>query len=675
MKYIVSFLSVCCFVGALFSLGVFADVGNTLKDFKERQKILLFESDYGDIDSEDISIFSLSKRADLFGSIAQNVGEKISATEQKQRALLTEILTLEQSLTEIEEDIEKTKNRVESINATIINIKNQVQANKNTIQLLKKKIDSNREILYKYMVYIYKKSNYFSDEEDIDAIKSILLSGGDVSTLINDLYFKGIIQVTGQKLIEQHRQYVSDLYIKRISLEKQEDNLKKLRKLGIIESKSLQDKRDFQRNILEQSKGQDSLYQRYIDDKVEIEKQLKVKAFQEQLKLNSIRRKLLEKYNCDFVDLSEPSVQEGTLTDACLTLNKIIYSESQLESFSQLEQNIFAWPASPTYGITAYFRDDEYKAQFGDDHDALDIRLPQGSSIRAAAEGYVTFIQVPESPDYAFVAVKHADGFTTVYGHVSEVLVQELDFVEKGQVIAKSGGEVGTYGAGYLSTGPHLHFEVFQNKEFVDPLNFLDTSYISFNSLPERYQFKFYTDFKLRKGYEYSRAETNTGGRTFRIEGETETERQQNFIQTYAAPAFRNWDMWVEESLDGNVDPTFVMCLGLAESGLGRNLKTPYNVGNVGNTDSGAVKAYPNARSGVYWVVRTLNNRFLGQYDTIDKLSCYGNTRAKLCDSNNPVGHYVYASSPDSWHSNVTKCMSHIKGRFVPDNYEFRLLQ
>jgi hypothetical protein len=338
---------------------VFADVGQILKDFKQRQQELLFESDYRDIDNEDISIFSISKKLDIYSSIADNVWDQISNTERQQQQLFNEILTLEQQIEQLETDIQKTKNRVDSINDTIITVKNQIQANKNTIQLLKNKIETNREILYKYMVYIYKKSNYFSDDEDIDTFKSILLSWGDTSELINDLYFKWIIQVTGQTLIEKHRQYVSDLYIKRISLEKQEDNLKKLRKLWIIESKSLQDKQDFQNNILEASKWQDALYQKYIEDKVEIEKQLKVRAFQEQIKFNSIKNKLLDQYGCTFVDVSKVSVEGWSLTPQCLSLNKIIYSESQLESFSSLEQNIFSWPVPPSYGITAYFRDDE----------------------------------------------------------------------------------------------------------------------------------------------------------------------------------------------------------------------------------------------------------------------------------------------------------------------------
>jgi hypothetical protein len=37
-------------------------------------------------------------------------------------------------------------------------------------------------------------------------------------------------------------------------------------------------------------------------------------------------------------------------------------------------------------------------------------------------------------------------------------------------------------------------------------------------------------------------------------------------IDKYAVGAFRDWKMWVDESLDGNIDPTFVMCIGLAET-------------------------------------------------------------------------------------------------------------
>jgi len=63
-------------------------------------------------------------------------------------------------------------------------------------------------------------------------------------------------------------------------------------------------------------------------------------------------------------------------------------------------------------------------------------------------------------------------------------------------------------------------------------------------------------------------------------------------------------------------------------------------------------------------MIRTFNNRYLGDYTEIQQLSRYGNEDG-----------LIYASSPDHWHNNIIKCMSSIKGYQVPDDYNFRLMQ
>ncbi|MDD5606143.1 MAG: peptidoglycan DD-metalloendopeptidase family protein [Patescibacteria group bacterium] len=140
----------------------------------------------------------------------------------------------------------------------------------------------------------------------------------------------------------------------------------------------------------------------------------------------------------------------------------------------ELNQGNFAlqWPV-PSRQISAGFHDADYAARFGMQHNAIDIPTPQGTPIRAPADAFVSKIRFDGSNAYSYIVLDHGNGMVTVYGHVSSVAVSVGQFVPVGSVIGGSGGTPGSTGAGWLTTGPHLHFEVWLDGQARNPLAYL----------------------------------------------------------------------------------------------------------------------------------------------------------------------------------------------------------
>jgi murein DD-endopeptidase MepM/ murein hydrolase activator NlpD len=157
------------------------------------------------------------------------------------------------------------------------------------------------------------------------------------------------------------------------------------------------------------------------------------------------------------------------------SLEKTVREKLAQKENSGLEDKMsgFVWPA-PKNTITATFYDPSYpfRKSIGE-HSGIDIRAAQGTTLRAAASGYVARVKFDGSTAYAYIMIIHADGFSTVYGHVSAVSVRDDEYVTQGQVIGRTGGAPRTAGAGSFSTGPHLHFEIRKNGIPINPLPYL----------------------------------------------------------------------------------------------------------------------------------------------------------------------------------------------------------
>lgn len=145
----------------------------------------------------------------------------------------------------------------------------------------------------------------------------------------------------------------------------------------------------------------------------------------------------------------------GRMPDRTSTVSRGASSRSSSSSSSSTS---YAWPVKGR--ITSGFG-----LRSGGFHEAIDIGVPTGTTVRAARAGKVTFSGWASGYGY-LVKISHGNGYETRYAHNSKLLVNVGQQVEQGQAIAYS-GSTGN------STGPHLHFEIRKNGVELNPISVL----------------------------------------------------------------------------------------------------------------------------------------------------------------------------------------------------------
>ena len=320
---------------------------------------------------------------------------------------------------------------------------------------------------------------------------------------------------------------------------------------------------------------------------------------------------------------------------------------------SEKETSQAAWPAYPVSQISTIFKDADFEKENGFKNLSVEMSVDQGTPVYAMRDGVVYSVH-QGTDQVAWVLIVHTDGYVSAYSYLSSIAVEPGELVKRGQFIGRSGGEPGTAGAGFRSEGANLTFYLFKDGTAIDPLTVLDLSVVMDKDkvLPEEYKLKYFND-QYERPIDITKVSVLKGG--------TAEERTQRFLNSYAVGTYRNVDFWDQVVAGTNIDRDMVICIGFAESSLGKFLSTNNNIGNVGNNDRGDRIAYNNPFNGARLIALTLNNQYLGDYHTIKQLSRYGNEDGK-----------IYASSPINWQSNVQKCLSKIKGFYVPEDYPFR---
>ncbi len=100
-------------------------------------------------------------------------------------------------------------------------------------------------------------------------------------------------------------------------------------------------------------------------------------------------------------------------------------------------------------------------------HFAIDVVAKKGTPVKAVADGTVIFSEWTTETGYVII-IKHTNNYISVYKHNGTLLKQQGDLVQSGEAIANLGS------SGELTTGPHLHFELWSNGYAVNPSNYID---------------------------------------------------------------------------------------------------------------------------------------------------------------------------------------------------------
>src|SRR3989344_5665837 len=151
---------------------------------------------------------------------------------------------------------------------------------------------------------------------------------------------------------------------------------------------------------------------------------------------------------------------------------EIFEFESRLQIFIDpskvppARSGVLAWPLD-NISITQFFgrTTDSVRLYLSGTHNGVDFRAGVGTRVKASDSGVVSALGNTDEVRgcYSFgrwVLVRHGNGLSTLYSHLSATQVTLGQQVERGATIALSGGAPGTFGAGY-STGPHLHFGTY----------------------------------------------------------------------------------------------------------------------------------------------------------------------------------------------------------------------
>jgi len=378
-------------------------------------------------------------------------------SKQEIESLSSEISAKKEKVKELEQSIEEYKKKSDETRSQSVSLRNQLAVIENQLVQIELDIEITELKIETLELEIQELALGIADKEQVIVRQQKILG-----EIIRTLHYE-----QNKKYIEVVAAYdnFSDFYTRIQYVKSVEQDLSKSAKAIRLAKEKLEEKKD---QTEAHKKSVETVKERLSQRKKDLEEQ---SAFRETLLAET--RSNEATYNTLLANLRS---QYRQIENEIAGIEQEVRRKmAQLDSSNRIvdSETLLSWPTQSRY-VTAYFYDKSYPYRHIFEHNAIDIRAAQGTPIRAAKAGYIARARTCTTATcYAYVMIAHSDGISTVYGHLSRIVVTEDQFVLRGDVIGYSGATPGTVGAGPFTTGPHLHFEVRKGGIPVNPLDYL----------------------------------------------------------------------------------------------------------------------------------------------------------------------------------------------------------
>lgn len=339
----------------------------------------------------------------LFG-IFILIPDQLNTLGKQKNSLSVSIQEIDLTRKKLTADMAVTQNKIDKTNLKIEELSLDIDDKQNTIL-------NNLDTISLGI----RQMNEFEETNEL----ATLISENNFTTIWNDI--DNIISI-GEKLREATanlKEVKTSLEDIRVETTKAKDELIAL-KGKLADQKKIEDQNKAEKNkLLTQTKSSEANYQKILKDRL-----AKKEAFEKEL----------EDYESQLKYILDPSLLPG--------------------------KGVLSWPLDSVF-ITQQFgvTKDSVRLYTSGSHSGVDFRASTGTPVKAVADGVVMGVgDTDKTCPYAsfgkFVFIKHNNGLSTAYGHLSLVKVANGDKIKRGQVIAYSGNTGHT-------TGPHLHLTVY----------------------------------------------------------------------------------------------------------------------------------------------------------------------------------------------------------------------